>query len=123
MKKSLLSAGVVCLSVLLGIGTAFAQMTNVVKVTLPVAVTVGTKTLPAGECTIQSLRDDGSASVLLIRAGDGTAVNAIAAKVPASKTTFTGETRVTLRNAGNTYQLDKIWLAGQQFGYELIAAN
>ena len=119
MKKSFVMTAVVCLTILLAAGSAFAQMTNIVKVTFPVPVTVGTVTLPAGETSIQVLQNDGSASVLLIRSSNGVSVEALASRLTQSESSK--ETHVTL--SGADHQLDKIWLADQHYGYELLSAK
>jgi hypothetical protein len=121
MKKTIFAAAVVCLSFVLGVVSASAQMINVVRVTLPVAATIGGVSIPAGECTIQTLQSDGSSSVLLIRGANGAAVETIATRVNDSQSQR--ETHVTLRPAGSSYQLDKIWIAGQHYGYELLTSK
>ena len=93
----------------------------IVKVTLPVAVTVGSITLPAGECTIQALQSDGNGSVLLLRASNGMNVEVIANRINEARTA--NETHITLLTDGGTHHIDKVWLAGQQTGYELLAAK
>jgi hypothetical protein len=121
MKKTLVAAAVVCLASVLGIGSAFAQMTNIMKVTLPVAVTVGSTVLPAGDCTIQSLQADGAGSVLLLRASDGTSIEVLANRINEAQSAT--QTHVTLRSEGTAHQLDRVWLAGQHTGYELLGVK
>jgi hypothetical protein len=115
MTKRLLSAVGVCLASAIGVGSA--QTSDLIKVTLPFAVTIGTVTLPAGECTIRDLQDHGGAAVLLIRSSSGASVEALVSKVSAPKDLASSS--VTFRQTGSKYEMDKIWAAGESFGYQL----
>jgi hypothetical protein len=118
MKKSIL-ATVVCVSALMG--TASAQTVSAIKVTLPYAASVGSVMLPAGEYTIRDLQDDGAASVLQIVADDGKGVVAMAMEVVAPKQQHaSGEARVVMRQTEAGYQIQTIWLAGREIGYEFV---
>jgi hypothetical protein len=123
--RSMLAVGV-CLAGVLGIGigtrTADAQSGDLIKVTLPYATTVRTVTLPAGECTISEMWSDGNGTLLLIRSSSGPGVEALVSRIAAPQSK-PSETQVVLRHTGATYQMDKIWLAGRDYGYELLPAS
>jgi hypothetical protein len=117
---------VVCLAALLGFGTrpATAQMVDIVKVTLPHGATVGTITLPAGEYTIRDLTDGGSSSsVLQILPEKGKGVTAVVMRISEPNNKRADHTQVVLQHSGDTYQMDKIWLEGRDYGYELLSAT
>src|ERR1700751_2865527 len=112
MSKLLVLTAGVCLSTIVG----FAQMSDVVKVTLPQGVMVGTVKLPAGAYTIRDLSDEGSAaSVLQIRSDNGTMVVAEVMRISESNTKRPDRTEVILRRESGKYQIDKIWLQGREY--------
>ena len=116
---------VVCLAVFLGIGTspAAAQMVDIIRVTLPHGATVGTTTLPAGDYTIRDLTDRGSSSaVFQILSEKGSSVTAVVMRISEPNNKRADHTQVILQHSGNTYQMDKIWLEGRDYGYELLSA-
>jgi hypothetical protein len=121
MKKTLL-ATVVCLGTLAG--TAAAQRVNTITVTLPFAASVGGVTLAAGEYTIRDLEDQGGASVLQISGRDGKGVMALAMEVMAPKNQQpTAEATVVLKPTGAGYEIQTIWLAGQEIDYEFLSSR
>ena len=119
MKRlSLLAAGL-CLTAMLG----SAQMIDIVKVTLPRGAMVGAATLPAGDYTIRELTEEGNSSLVLqIRSATGSAVAAWAMRISEPNNRATDQTQVVLRRDGDKYQVDKIWLRGRDYGYELVSA-
>jgi len=119
MKTLLVLTAGVCLATVVG----FAQMSDMVKVTLPQGVMVGTVKLPAGAYTIRDLADEGSSSsVLQIRSDKGTMVVAEVMRISESDNKRADRTEVILRREGGKYQIDKIWLEGRDHGYELLTA-
>ncbi|MGA3186673.1 MAG: hypothetical protein ABSF22_06130 [Bryobacteraceae bacterium] len=118
MKKTILWT-VVCLGTLMG--TASAQMVNTIKITLPFDASVGGVTLPAGDYTISDLQDDGASSVLRIFGPDGKSVLALAMEVVAPKNRpVSDEAKVVLKQTEAGYQIETIWLAGREIGYEFF---
>lgn len=110
---------------LASLGCASAQMEDIIRVNLPHATRVGANVLPAGSYTIQDMKEDGSsASFLQIRSENGQSVIAPALRIsePANgpDRNQPERTQVILRRAGNKYELDKIWLSGRDWGYELL---
>src|SRR4051794_4739228 len=73
---------------------------DVVKVNLPYTVTLGHKTLPPGEYTIQQLRSPGS-KVLLIYNQDGMKFQTSAMTINAMKNETPEDTTVSLHHIGD----------------------
>ena len=126
-RNSLLTLGV-CLASVLGLAIstqpASAQMIETVKVTLAHATSVGSVTLPAGDYTIRDIRDDGSSQVLQIRSLDGElSVSAMVMPVSQANHGTAERTQVVFRMTGGKYQLEKVWIAGREYGYELLSAH
>ena len=121
MRNTILGT-VVCLGALalMATGTASASMVEEVKVNLPYDASVGGVTLPAGEYTIRDMQNDGGASVMEISAYKGKSVFAIATEVIAPKQQTGSDTpKVTLtQKPEGGYQIQSIWLPGQDVGYE-----
>jgi len=116
---SLLAVGV-ALTAILG----FAQMIDIVKVTLPHGAMVGAATLGPGDYTIRELTEDGNSSLVLqIRSANGSSVAAWAMRISEPNNRATDQTQVILRRDGDKYQVDKIWLRGRDYGYELVSGT
>ena len=115
MRKIILGT-VVCL----GAAFASAQMMETVHMTLPVAAKVGKVTLPAGSYSIREI----SNSVIEIspdgRKGPSTLATIMPIVAPNQK--VAAHTKVVLRQEEKGLQVDKIWLAGQEMGFELNTA-
>ncbi len=103
-------------------GALAAQMSDIITVKLPYAATLGKVTLPAGEYTIRDLKDDGSTAVIAIQSVSGPSVSALVTQVSSPNNKLAGQTEVVLRHEGDKYQIDKIWLQGRDFGYDLHPA-
>jgi hypothetical protein len=121
MRKTMLATAV-CLGAL--IGTASAQTVSAIMVTLPYAASVGGVTLPAGEYTIRDMHDNGAASTLQISGNDGKSIFVMAMEVVAPKTQQVSDTaRVELKLTDAGYQIQTIWLAGREIGYEIVGSQ
>jgi hypothetical protein len=119
MKKLLVLAAGVCLTAIVG----FAQMSDIVKVTMPKGAMVGTVKLPAGQYTIRDISDDGNASsVFQIRSDSGTMVVAPVMRISEPDNKRADHTEVVLHRDGRNYQVDKIWFQGRDYGYQLLTA-
>jgi len=102
--------------------SAFAQMEDVVKVTLPQAAMVGSVKLPAGEYTIRDINDEGgSTALLLIHSNTGLNVTAEVMRISEPDNKPASRTEVVLRHDENQYRMDKIWFAGREDGFELLS--
>jgi hypothetical protein len=107
MNKLLVLMAGVCLTAIVG----FAQMSDIVKVTMPKGTMVGTVKLPAGQYTIRDISDDGNASsVFQIRSDSGTMVVARVMRISEPDNKLADRTEVILQREGGNYQVDKIWL-------------
>ena len=107
---------VVCLGAAIG----SAQMMTTVHMTLPVAAKVGNVTLPAGAYSIREV----SNSVIEISPETGKGPSTLATVMPivAPNQQVADHTKVVLRQEVRGLQVDKIWLAGQDMGFELNTA-
>lgn len=123
MKKQALLAAGVCLASVLGLGLgsrpAFAETADLMRVTLPYAVQVGTVTMPAGEMTITDIRDNGNSSILVLRSASGESMEAVAERIAAPISGGSSQSRVVFRHVGNKYQMEKIWMLGRDYGFDL----
>jgi hypothetical protein len=113
MKKTILAA-VVCLGGLMT--TASAQIVGELRVNLPVAASLNGVTLPAGEYTIRDLQHD----VLQISAYKGKSVDAVAMEVTAPNNQAPEESKVVLKQTGEGYEIQSIWIAGEEIGYQFV---
>jgi hypothetical protein len=116
----------VCLPTMVGMAfsalSAKAQMLGEVKIELPYAAQVGSTSLPAGKYLIRNVKDDGAVSIVEFSSINGRiAIVALAQKIPLE--TPTDRTDVVLRSTPQKYIVDKIWLEGRDYGYELLSAN
>jgi len=91
-----------------------------INVSLPYTVTVGDKTLQPGDYTIQQLPSNGGASrVLLIYSDSGMKFETSAMTIPALDINTARETQLILNHVGDDYYINKIWVQGKDYGYEL----
>lgn len=117
MKKTMIMAAV-CLGAAMSLP---AQTMESLKVNLPVDSKIGNVTLPAGKYSIKELKN----SVIEISSDSHRGQNVFATvnAVPAQKGD-TDKTKVVLRKEDNgQYDLQSIWIEGQDLGYELTAAE
>jgi hypothetical protein len=120
MKKMIFGA-VACLGLAIGFESAAnAQVMDSVKVTLPVDAKVGSVSLPAGTYSIREL----NSSVLEIKSDAKHGVSAFATVMTVNRpdSHTSAKTMVTLKKEGDAYQLDNIWIEGQELGFELTTA-
>jgi hypothetical protein len=102
-------------------GVASAQTMTMVHVNLPEGTKVGKVSLPAGEYSIKELNN----SVLEIKSESHQGVNAFvtANSIETKNGVAAASTKVILKKEGNGYQIETIWLEGQELGFELVAAE
>ena len=89
-----------------------------INVNLPYTVTVGDKTLPPGDYTIQRLPGEGG-KVLLFYSDKGMKFETIALPFSALDINTARETKLVLNHVGDDYYIHKIWVQGKDYGYEL----
>lgn len=99
--------------------TASAQQPyfDFVHITLPYAANLGDKTLPPGDYLIQELRSE-DPTVLLFYNGNGMKFEVSALTSKTLEPNTARSTNLTLRQVGETYYLDKLWIQGKSFGFE-----
>jgi hypothetical protein len=116
MKKTIFGT-VVCLGAMI----ASAQTMNTVHVNLPVDAKVGNFNLPAGSYSIHEL----SNSVIEISSDSKNGVSTLASvmQIVAPNEKTSDSTKVVLEKKDNGFQVQKIWLEGQELGFELTAAE
>jgi hypothetical protein len=124
MTKSMATLAV-CLAPVIGVAfstLAAAQVIAGLRVNLPYAAQAGGATLPAGEYVVRDVKDDGGVSILeFLSADNHTAVVVMAERIPLA--TPVSKTELVLHQAGEKYVMDKIWLDGRDYGYELLSGN
>lgn len=95
-----------------------AQSSRSKNTTIPFSFTVGEKTLPAGEYTIEPYRRDYSL-VWLVKSRDGH--SSVLFNTNSVQTVRTQKKdRLVFRNYGGQYFLSQIWTAGGNSGRELV---
>src|SRR5580693_3964512 len=87
---------------------------DVVHITLPYAVTLGGKTLPPGDYTVQEQRREDS-TVLEFYNGTGMKWEASAQANKALDPNTARSTAMTLHHIGDDYYFDKLWIQGKEY--------
>jgi hypothetical protein len=109
---------VACLGAAMGYSSA--QTLDAMRVKLPMDAKVGNVTLPAGEYAIKELNN----SVLEFKSQAHNGVSAFVSVF--TITTADGEasshSKVVLKKSGGNYQVQSIWIEGQDLGFELTSA-
>lgn len=122
MTKKMFMA-VACLGAAMGLATtAYGQSMETVRVNLPYETQVGKVSLPAGAYSIKRVTNNVVQISSDARKGENTfaTVTPIVAKDGKSK----DHTNVVLHESDNgSYQLQSIWLEGQDVGFELVASE
>jgi len=91
-----------------------------IKVNLPYKIMLGEKTLQPGDYTIQQLPSNGGGSrVLLFYTDAGMKFETSAMTIPALDINTPSDTKVILSHVGDDYYINKIWVQGKDYGYEL----
>jgi hypothetical protein len=102
----------------LGAAFSFGQSMETVKVNLPVDAKVGKVSLPAGQYSIHEV----SNSVLEITSDARKGVSTFVEVFPVVAAHTADQSKVVLRMENNAYQIQSIWLEGQDMGFELTTA-
>jgi LPXTG-motif cell wall-anchored protein len=92
------------------------RTTDTITVNLPFEVRAGYQTLSAGEHQFRQQRE--GSRVLLVNS-EGNQIQASVVSVEALKNVTPQETKVVLRRFGPDYYLEQIWIAGENYGYEI----
>jgi len=94
--------------------------TDLVTVRIPYAVHVGNNVLNPGTYTIEH---DPGASVIQLKNDHGSIIDLPARTIGTVLQEPSYETRLTLTKTQGNYYLDKLWLAGKAYGYDLSPAS
>ncbi|SRR5581483_4720850 len=100
-------------------GRAQGPLYDRVTVDLPYTVTIGDHTLQPGNYVIRQMPSAGNSRVLLIYSDNGTKFETSAMTIPTLDNRTPEDTKVVLHHYGNDYYVDKIWIQGKNYGYEL----
>jgi hypothetical protein len=105
----------------LGAGMSFGQTMETVHVNLPYDSKIGKVSLPAGAYSIREVMN----SVIEISSDTRKGVSAFATVFPIETPNreMVDHTKVILRHDENGYQVQKIWIEGQETGFELNSAS
>jgi hypothetical protein len=91
-----------------------------IHVNLPYTIMLGEKTLQPGDYTIQRLPDNGGGGrVLLFYTDNGMKFETSALTIPALDPDTARDTKLVLGHVGEDYYIQKIWVQGKDYGYEL----
>jgi len=94
-----------------------------INVNLPYKITLGDKVLEPGDYTIQRLPDNGGGRVLLFYSDSGMKFETSAMTIPALDINTARDTKLILGHIGDDYYIEKIWVQGKDYGYELPMPN
>lgn len=106
----------------LTLGVANAQDIQTVSVKFPYPVTVGSKTLPAGDYTISSFDSSSDAPIFLVRGTQGNAVALASARVSAGQHQLTKDD-VVIEVTGNKHVLSQVRLQYSDSIYDIAHSN
>jgi LPXTG-motif cell wall-anchored protein len=81
-------------------------------------VQAGETTLAPGEYTVRQISSASNPSVLEFTSDRGTKLAATLTAIPLLQNTPPSETKVVLENQGATSRISKIWVEGEDYGYE-----
>ncbi len=94
-------------------------MWDMVTVTLPYTVAVGDKTLAPGDYIIKQMESADDSPVLMIYNDHGMKFQTMAMTVKTLDPNTPQDTSVTLHHIGDNYYIDKVWIEGKNYGYQI----
>ncbi len=97
---------------------AWAQTEDHLNVKVPFQFRVGTTVLPAGRYSVQPV-DVSDPYTLVFRGIDNHAV-AIVPTLPTQASTYQNKSSLDFNKVGNQEVLTKIWVAGEEQGYQIL---
>lgn len=97
---------------------AQGPVNDVVTVTFPTDVQLGSRVLAAGDYTIRQLTTSSNPRILEFTTAKGTAIQATATAIAALDNNNRRDTSVELETQGGMQHLYRIWLKGKSYGYE-----
>jgi len=123
LKSFATTAGAAALALVMWITPVAVQgqpLYDRIHVNLPYKIVLGEKTLEPGDYTIQQLPDNGGGSrVLLFYTDNGMKFETSAMTIPALDVNTARDTKLVLNHVGDDYYINKIWVQGKDYGYEL----
>ncbi len=127
MKNALQRFGYTCVAAMIAAGITGtvlvqnmqAQPLNLISVTLPQDVTIGSSVLPAGNYTIQDI-DPASGNHLFVFRGENKTVVVPGATVESLES---AKTAVVLTRTGSAARLDKLVIEGSSIGYDFAGST
>jgi hypothetical protein len=121
-KTSVGAAALACV-IWLTPGVAQGPLYDRLHVDLPYKVTLGDKVLPPGDYTIQQLPTQGNSRILLFYTANGMKFETSAMTIPVLDINTARDTKVVLGHIGDDYYINKIWVQGKDYGYEIPIPN
>lgn len=91
---------------------------DTIKVNMPYQVTLGNKTLEAGDYTIKEMNSPTKNYVLLFYKDNGMKFVTSSMTIPALANRTPEDSKIVLHRIGDDYYYDKIWVQGKDYGYE-----
>jgi hypothetical protein len=98
-------------------GVMLAGEVNQVTVTLPHEVTVGATTLPSGQYTISTVDMAGGDELFVVRSAGGPTVSLLAEKIDAQDH---DGSQVVFSKDGDSWHFDKLFIQGDDTGYQFV---
>lgn len=121
--------GILAAGLVLGLASfipvrAQGPLYDVVHVNLPYTVTIENTTLQPGDYMIKELPSQNKSRVLVFYGDNGMKFETTAMTIPTYEVNTPESSEVTLHHIGNNYYLDKLWIQGKNYGYEVpLPAN
>ena len=97
---------------------AQGPVNDVITVTFPTDVQVGSRVLKAGDYTIRQLSTSSNPRILEFSTEKGTSIQATATAIAALDNNNRKDSSVELESQGGMQHVHRIWLKGKSYGYE-----
>ena len=97
---------------------AQGPVNDVITVTFPTDVQVGSRVLKAGDYTIRQLSTSSNPRILEFSTEQGTSIQATATAIAALDNNNRKDSSVELESQGGMQHVHRIWLKGKSYGYE-----
>jgi hypothetical protein len=100
-------------------GWAQGELYDTVRVDFANSVKVNDTVIPAGQYDISQVHSNGAAArILFVSKHGGTQFEASGSTIAIMTNEPPAQTRVILEHIGQNYYLNKLWIAGKDYGYE-----
>jgi hypothetical protein len=118
MKNAFSRIGQTCAFGVLMAGAMLAGSIDPVTVTLPHAVTVGSTTLPEGQYTLSAIDMNDGNEYFVMRSAHGPAIALSAQRIDGQDKA--SKTQVTLEKDGDSWRLGKLFIQGNNNGFQFF---